>query len=122
VLEDGQDGLAVDWNGSIFLNGPYSDMLPWAEKANKEWGARRLHGAIFLVKLDPTTKWWAELVRDRGDKRLQLWLPKKRLQHIPPPRIKASTNNFASAIIQWRRPMQCGFWDLPLEGIATRWT
>ena len=116
------DGLKRDWNGSIFLNGPYSDMLPWAMKANEEWGAGRLTAAIFLVKLDPTTQWWRELVRDRKDKCLDLWLPKKRQQHIPPPRIRASTNNFASAIVYWRRPMKNDFWDLRLSGFADLWT
>lgn len=104
------DGLKADWTGSIFLNGPYSDMLPWCQKANREWGAGNLTSAFFLVKLDPTTKWWSALIRGTGDvnepcgpeRHVDLWLPRKRLQHVPPPRIKASTNNFASAIIHWR--------------------
>lgn len=116
------DGLKIEWNGTIFLNGPYSDMLPFIAKANEEWGAKRLNAAIFLVKLDPTTRWWAGLVKAREEKCLQVWLPRKRLQHIPPPRIKASTNNFASAIVHWRRPMRADFWDLRLDSIADRWT
>lgn len=116
------DGLKIEWNGSIFLNGPYSDMLPWCHKANEEWGAGRLTAAIFLVKLDPTTRWWRELVQSRKEKCLEVWLPRKRLQHIPPPRIKASTNNFASAIVYWRKPMRNNFWDLRLESLADRWT
>jgi hypothetical protein len=105
------NGLTIPWNGSIFFNGPYSDMLPWCQKANEEWAEGRLTEAIFLVKLDPTTKWWRELTGtiryDDGtlagkQRSVDLWLPHKRLQHIPPPRIRSSTNNFASAIIHWR--------------------
>jgi len=119
------DGLSIPWNGSIFLNGPYSDMLPWCEKANEEWRSGRLKEAIFLVKLDPTTKWWAQLVNnDTGNgyqRRLNLWLPRKRLQHVPPPRIKASTNNFASAIIHWARNIR-SITTLKLQSIADLWT
>lgn len=122
------DGLAIPWNGSVFLNGPYSDMLPWTTKANEEWGAGRLKEAIFLVKLDPTTRWWRQLMEDQDgtpeeiERQVDLWLPRKRLQHIPPPRIKASTNNFASAIVHWRRKSWSSTrGQLGLHSIADLW-
>lgn len=122
------DGLKVEWCGSMFLNGPYSDMLPWTQKANDEWGAKRLNAAIFLVKLDPTTQWWRQLVSGRDEKNVRVWLPRKRLNHIAPPRIKPSTNNFASAIVTWNRltPRDVAvvpeLWRLDLKSIAERWT
>jgi hypothetical protein len=125
-LERGEDGLAMRWWGSIFLNGPYSDMLPWANKANDEWQAGRLTEAIFLVKLDPTTRWWRALTVSPYIRRMHLWLLDDRLQHSPPPRIKASTNNFASAIIHWRLGCSEGEGDeapvLPLWDAATLYT
>lgn len=53
-----RDGLAFDWShGSVFCNPPYSDVMPWAVKLSQHrspWAT--------LVKLDPTTKWWAQLM------------------------------------------------------------
>lgn len=52
------DGLAEGWGkGSVFLNWPYSDPLPWARKV-------ALHDGpwVVLAKLDPSTKWWAALM------------------------------------------------------------
>ena len=54
-----QDGLSMDWSGqSVFCNGPYSNPLPWCERL-------AAHDApwVALWKLDPTTRWWAALMR-----------------------------------------------------------
>ena len=53
------DGLAVIWAGrSVFVNPPYSNVMPWARKLTEHTGPW-----VALLKLDPTTKWWAELMR-----------------------------------------------------------
>ena len=58
-VADRRDGLAFDWSGcSVYCNPPYSNVMPWAQKLaahDGPWCA--------LLKLDPTTKWWAELMR-----------------------------------------------------------
>ncbi len=55
---EGRDGLAYDWSGSsVFVNPPYSNVGPWAAKLvehDAPWCA--------LLKLDPTTRWWATLM------------------------------------------------------------
>lgn len=61
-LDIGVDGLAMDWaedwsGRSVFCNPPYSRPLPWAQKLaahDGPWCA--------LLKLDPTTRWWAALM------------------------------------------------------------
>lgn len=60
---DSSDGLALLWPAgcSVFGNPPYSDVLPWAEKFAAHRGPW-----CMLVKLDPTTKWWATLMRARA--------------------------------------------------------
>ncbi len=57
-LAKGHDGLMCNWHDmSVFVNPPYSNPLPWAQKLrdhNGPWCA--------LLKLDPSTKWWAALM------------------------------------------------------------
>ena len=55
--EDGC-GLEYEWGKcSVFVNPPYSNVLPWATKL-------ALHGGAWcaLVKLDPTTRWFDTLM------------------------------------------------------------
>jgi hypothetical protein len=57
-LATGSCGLERDWGcGSVFCNPPYSDVGPWAAKLAAHAGPW-----CALVKLDPTTKWWATLM------------------------------------------------------------
>lgn len=53
-----RDGLTLDWDErSVFCNPPFSSVQPWATKlANHDapWCA--------LVKLDPSTRWFATLM------------------------------------------------------------
>lgn len=51
-------GLEFDWRTSkVFCNPPYSDVGPWAAKLAAHEGPW-----VALLKLDPTTKWWATLM------------------------------------------------------------
>lgn len=90
-LEAGHDGLVQRWGYSVFVNGPYSDPLPWCRRLAKHDGRW-----CALWKLDPTTEWFAVLI-DSGAtyapfrKRLKFERPDK-----PP-----LTANFPSALV-WR--------------------
>lgn len=55
--EEYRDGLARGWVGSAFVNPPFSNVQPWAIRL-------ALHPSPWcaLVKLDPTTRWWATLM------------------------------------------------------------
>lgn len=56
--ERGEDGLAEHWGRrAVFVNPPYSNVHPWAAKLAVHDGPW-----VALVKLDPTTKWWARLM------------------------------------------------------------
>jgi hypothetical protein len=51
------NGLDQPWSGSVFVNGPYSNPLPWCKRLRDHDGPW-----CALWKLDPTTKWWAVLM------------------------------------------------------------
>lgn len=53
------DGLAVPWTGRVFVNPPYSDVLPWVNKACVS--THRGANVWMLLKLDPTTRWFTLL-------------------------------------------------------------
>lgn len=52
------DGLTTCWSGSVFCNPPYSNVMPWAERLAAHSGPW-----CALLKLDPTTRWWATLMQ-----------------------------------------------------------
>lgn len=51
------NGLAYPWHGSVFVNPPYSNVGPWAAKLADHTGPW-----CALLKLDPSTRWWATLM------------------------------------------------------------
>lgn len=85
------DGLAVSWkNRSIFVNPPYSNIMPWARKAGEA------KAFIFLVNNVTTTKWYRELLANGGSYKFEF---DKRLKFEPPPRIKPSSNSRDQVLI-----------------------
>lgn len=79
------DGLAASWKGkTVFVNPPYSNIMPWARKADEA------KAFIFLVNNVTTTKWYHELIRNGGSYKFEF---AKRLKFEPPPRIKPSSNS-----------------------------
>jgi hypothetical protein len=54
-----QDGLAFEWRERTFVNPPYSDPLPWVEKAIQT--VKKGISVALLLKHDTSTKWWAKL-------------------------------------------------------------
>lgn len=54
------DGLNSEWSTEkVFVNPPYSNPLPWIEKAIVE--SRKGKTIALLVKHDSSTQWWAKL-------------------------------------------------------------
>jgi len=51
------DGLSIDWKDKTFVNPPYSNPLPWVEKAIRERGKR----IVMLLNVDTSTKWFSKL-------------------------------------------------------------
>lgn len=90
LLERGEDGLTLLWDGSTFCNGPYSNPLPWCERLAK-------HDAPWcsLWKLDTTTKWFRVLIESGAS-----FAPfRKRLKYERPG--NCGSADFASVLV-WR--------------------
>lgn len=56
----GSGGLDVEWKDKTYVNMPYSNPMPWCKKAIEE--AKKGKRIILLTRVDPSTKWWLELV------------------------------------------------------------
>jgi hypothetical protein len=96
-LERGENGLeraksiGGDWR--VFVNPPYSDVMPWIE-------AYRHTRFCFLLKLDPSTKWFAELMRHTE----LVLIPKgTRVQFEPPPGVEVNASNPFPHALFYRR-------------------
>jgi hypothetical protein len=123
-LETKLDGLVLPWNGSVFLNWPYSDPEPWVLKLINELEAGRCTEAIVLCKLDTSTAWWRTLT---GHGQPELWMFDKRLLFDEPPALveariarggsTKSSTDFCSAVVHHRGTGA----PLALDVVATRW-
>jgi len=77
-LDRGQDGLVgalhIRPEERVFINPPYSDVAPWI----RAYAHTRF---CFLLKLDTSTRWFAELHPQTE----LILIPRKRVQFEPPP-------------------------------------
>jgi hypothetical protein len=88
-----EDGLALPWFGAVFVNPPYSSVLPWAMKMQREY--QRVTSAAFLVNADPSTRWW-HVLRSIFPLRFDF---NRRIQFVPPPGVKQSSNSKPQALL-----------------------
>lgn len=98
-LEAGHDGLALPWFGLVYVNFPFSDPLPWAEKIAEE--RPNLTGVGVMCNADHSPRWWhvlAELLPIRLDF-------DERLQFTPPPGVEPSKNDRPQTLL-----MDEAFW------------
>ncbi len=89
-LERGENGLLVSWRGlSVFVNGPFSNLLPFAEKAVEA------RSYCYLVNVDVSTEWYREITQ------WETWEFKfrKRIPFRAPPGIDTSQNNSSQVLL-----------------------
>jgi len=53
------NGLKIEWKEKTFVNPPYSNPLPWIEKAIEE--SKKGKTIVLLLNVDTSTKWFAKL-------------------------------------------------------------
>ena len=50
------DGLKLDWKDKTYVNPPYSNPLPWIEKAVEE--NKKGKRIVMLLRMDTSTRWF----------------------------------------------------------------
>lgn len=58
------NGLKEEWASKNYVNPPYSNPLPWVEKAIRE--NRKGKTVVMLLPVDTSTKWFAKLVEAKA--------------------------------------------------------
>jgi len=58
------DGLQREWGPRAYVNPPYSNPLPWVEKALCE--AKKGKRIVMLLRHDSSTEWWRKLHEGGG--------------------------------------------------------
>jgi len=58
------DGLKTEWRDKTYVNPPYSNPLPWVEKAIEE--SKKGKRIVMLLKVDTSTRWYAKLVESKA--------------------------------------------------------
>lgn len=53
------NGLEIEWKDKTYVNPPYSNPLPWVEKAINE--RKKGKTIVMLLKVDTSTRWFAKL-------------------------------------------------------------
>ncbi len=53
------DGLRMNWPDRTYVNPPYSNPMPWVEKAIET--AKLGNRVVMLLNVDTSTKWFAKL-------------------------------------------------------------
>tara|TARA_R110001606_G_scaffold379211_1_gene539151 strand:- start:42 stop:569 length:528 start_codon:yes stop_codon:yes gene_type:complete len=64
-IDDDDDGLTSKWSGVNWCNPPYSDIMPWVQKASEE--SVRGNTTIMLIPDKPEVASWTQLARSRAD-------------------------------------------------------
>jgi len=111
-LARGEDGLSLPWRGVLYVNPPYSAILPWADKlANSPY----VTACAFLINADPSTKWWRRL-SSRLDVALFFH---QRIKFSPPPGVQTSSNSKPQALMMDRAFL--ALCPRELLGLGTLW-
>jgi phage N-6-adenine-methyltransferase len=72
------DALKIEWKDKTYVNPPYSNPLPFVEKAIEE--SKKGKRIVMLLKVDSSTKWFAKLIEAKAH---ILWL-NGRIRYMKP--------------------------------------
>lgn len=106
-LENGEDGLKLEWKGRVWLNPPYSNWVPFLEKLKK-------HGnGIALIFARTETKGFFDHVWNGADSILFL---KRRVKFLRADGSKGGSSTAASVLIAYGKNNTKSLEDSKIEG------
>ena len=56
------DGLVIPWKGNIYINPPYSNILPWVEKAVEELKNGNAKKCVLLIPVRSDVIYWHDTI------------------------------------------------------------
>jgi len=56
------DGLLTEWNGSIYINPPYSGIEPFIKKGIEQLQNGNAERCVYLIPVRSDTKYWHDLI------------------------------------------------------------
>lgn len=97
-----QDGLAVPWFGTVFVNPPFSYKGDWLEKAVAEYDAGHTDLIVVVVPDSTDTKsWWHEYIAGVAD---YVWFRRGRLAYVDEDGERAGSPTFGTALAIYGEP------------------
>ncbi len=104
------DGLAQDWNGRVWCNPPYRNLVNWVAKAWHEFNIGRAELIVMLLPANRVEQgWWQEGVepyRDRPGSPLKVEFLRGRLLFIRPGQTEIGPNErppFGCCLLIWQK-------------------
>lgn len=92
-IRKGEDGLVQPWAGKVYLNPPYSSVLPWVIRAAQH--AQAGGEVLALINASTDTAAWQSYVLVHGE----VCLLSKRVAFGKPGSMKTTPNPMASAVV-----------------------
>lgn len=104
----------AEWKGNVFCNPPYSNIMPWIEKACKETFLERCNLAVFVLPMDLSTKWGYYCSRYA---RNIVFLVGGRVKFVAPGGVKTISNAKGTMIVIFRSRLSRAeslprYWDI----------
>lgn len=68
TMQEGGDGLAEPWSGSVvYVNPPYSKLLVWLQRAHEQWLAANAQTVVCLVPVRTDSAWFHDVLSNDAD-------------------------------------------------------
>jgi phage N-6-adenine-methyltransferase len=96
-----QDGLSMDWYGSVFVNPPYGrDIIKWVEKCAIECKRKEVNHVIALLPSRTDTQWYHKVVLPNITHKVEL---EGRIRFINENGERGGSPSFASMVVRFNR-------------------
>jgi phage N-6-adenine-methyltransferase len=95
------DGLSLPWNGTVWLNPPYSKIQPWIEKSLAEIQAGNARLVVAMLPVLGGNRWFAMATREAS---LIRFYPKRINFYGPHMSERGNTNSVGNVVMVFGKP------------------